>query len=104
MHETSPGVVVQLGAQEAEHWMRDVSCKNVEHRAEVLSICSEVSEGKGEAVVWLGMRIHDRPDGYMPGTEKVTMFYWRREDGIGNERRWVWYRHTCLSAVPPADN
>lgn len=101
VHENSHGTSTALTKHQAMYVMQNVILKNIEHFAEVTSSAVEVDEEKGQAIVWLGMRIHDRPDGFMPGTEKVTMFYWRRVDGYGGERRWMWFKHTCLSARPP---
>lgn len=100
IHETPHGTLKTHNRHEAMLWMRNVICKNQEHLAEVESVTADVDERTGYAVVWIGMKIHDVPGGYMAGTEKVSMLYWRKESCAGGEVKWVWFRHMCLSAVP----
>ncbi|KAK4495911.1 hypothetical protein PRZ48_013179 [Zasmidium cellare] len=101
LHEDRRGDSYRLSKHEAMNWMRNVILKNIEHFAEVMGSAVEVDEEAGLGTVWIGMRIHDRLDGFMPGTEKVTVFYWRRVEGKGGERRWMWWKQVCLSARMP---
>ncbi|KAF2165732.1 hypothetical protein M409DRAFT_24020 [Zasmidium cellare ATCC 36951] len=101
LHEDNRGHCTRLNKQQAMHWMRHTILKNIEHFAEVLGSAVEVDEKTGLGVVWIGMRIHDRPDGFMPGREKVTVFYWRNCRGYGGESRWMWWKQVCLSARMP---
>lgn len=101
LHEDNSGAMSWLNRYQAMSLMRHVILKNMEHYAEVMSCAVEVDEERGEGVVWIGLRIHDRPDGFMPGMEKVTVFFWRRVEGVGGECRWMWWKHVCSSARMP---
>ena len=102
LHEPIPGTLLRMDASAASQWMRYTACSNAEHWAEVLNSSVELAEEGDRAVVWVSLRIHDRPGGFMPGAEKMAIFHWRR--GVKRDRRlgyeWRLFKHLCTSAMP----
>ena len=101
VHENEHSIESSCSAIEAVYFMEHVILRNPEHMVEIVSSAAEVDEVEGQAIAWIGIKIHDQPDGFMPGMEKVTCLFWKRVEELGGERRWMWWKHLCLSARLP---
>ncbi|KAI5360620.1 hypothetical protein Slin14017_G087950 [Septoria linicola] len=97
IHEFPPRNTKPRTASETIDFFHDTIFKNDEHRVRIMSSTVDVDEEAGHGVCWIGVRIKEREDGYMPGSEKVTSFYWRRDES----GKWRWYKPYCVAANLP---